>query len=102
MLPAGAGAGAGAGGSDLAAGGVAEQFPFRVLHGAGDGAVHEPGHPELRHAQLALQDRVLDQGKAGGPATEEGSTSAVRAALAGIRRPGPIIEQHTQTLYEFQ
>lgn len=48
------GAAAGGGASDLAAGWIAEQLPFRVLHGAGDGAVHQPGHPELRDAQLAL------------------------------------------------
>ena len=60
-----AGGAAAGGGSDLAAGRVAEQLSFRVLHGAGDGAVHEPGHPELRDAQLALQHRVLDQGEAG-------------------------------------
>ena len=61
--------GAAAGGvSDLAAGRVAEQLSFRVLHGAGDGAVHEPGHSELRDAQFALQHRVLDQGEAGRPA----------------------------------
>ena len=36
-------------GSDLAVGGVAEQFSLGVLHGAGDGAVHQPGHPQLRN-----------------------------------------------------
>lgn len=60
--------------SDLAVWGVAEQLPLGVLHGAGDGAIHEPGHPQLWNTQLPLQNRVLDQRVAGGPGNTQTHT----------------------------
>lgn len=47
-------------GTDLAVWGIAEQLPFRILHGARDGAVHQAGHSQLRNAQLPFQNCVLD------------------------------------------
>lgn len=52
-------------GSDLTVGGVAEELALRILHGAGDGPVHEAGHTQLGDGYLPLQNRVLDQGEAG-------------------------------------
>lgn len=51
--------------SDLAVGGITEQLPFRVLHGTRDGAIHKPGHSQLRHVQFTLQCCVLDQWETG-------------------------------------
>lgn len=61
--------------SDLTVWRVTEQLSFRVLHGTGDGAVHESSHSELRNAQFAFQHRVLDQRKTGRPGVKMNPTA---------------------------
>lgn len=69
--------------ADLAVRRVAEQLALGVLHGTGDGAVHEPGDSELRHAQFAFQHCVLDQRETGRPGAKMEATASgwVHAAL---------------------
>lgn len=61
--------------SDLTVGRVTVQLSFRVLHGAGDGTVHESSHSELRNAQFAFQHRVLDQRETGRPGAKMNPTA---------------------------
>lgn len=63
-------------GADLAVRRIAEQLALGVLHGTGDGAVHEPGDSELRHAQFAFQHCVLDQGETGRPGAKMEATAS--------------------------
>lgn len=51
----------------LGAGRVAKHLYFGVLHGAGDGTVHEAPNPKLWHTQLAFQHGVLNDREAGRP-----------------------------------
>ena len=67
--------------SDLAVGWVTEQLPLGVLHGTGDGAVHQPGHSQLRDAQLALQNRVLDQRETGRPGIGSKSNEKIQLRI---------------------
>lgn len=62
--------------ADLAVRRIAKQLPLGVLHGTGDGAVHEPGDSELGHVQFAFQHCVLDQGETGRPGAKMEATAS--------------------------
>ena len=51
----------------LGAGWVAKHLHFGVLHGAGNGTVHEAPNPKLWHSKFAFQHGVLYDRETGGP-----------------------------------